>query len=728
MMLVGVNATNSTDTPNRIKMPNDPLQQEERTCFQTGTPYSPRIDLRSDVAICYGIGPNLPSLIQSWKRKGYIVEVMTGVAWGNYQDYLYGRFDGKNHVDEAQTDRNGNKISHGGDVYYMCPGPTYGDYLSIGVKRAIDAGAEAIFLEEPEFWVRAGYSEGFKREWQSYYHEPWQPPYTSVDAQYRASKLKYYLYRRALEQVFNFVHQYNRQTERHVRCYVATHSLINYAHWGIVSPESSLIRVGTDGYIAQVWTGTSRTPNMYEGRLKERTFETAFLEYGAMQNLVRASGRRVWYLNDPVEDNPNHSWKDYRTNWESTLTASLLQPEVWRYEVMPWPDRVFNGRYPVKELSERKPGEAVEREPIPAAYATELQLVINALNDMKQPDWRWSSGTQKIGVVVSDTMMFERGDPDPGDPHLSSFYGLALPLVKWGIPVEPVQLEDATELGFLNGYRVLLMTYEGMKPMEPQVDAAIAQWVRAGGALIFVDADKDPYNQVREWWNENGLHFATPRLHLWQELGLTSGDKPGTYHVGRGWLIYSAESPSALAYQPEGASMIRGLVREACDHIHLKYDETSYLILRRGPYVVAAGLNSSLQSRPRVLRGTFINLFDPTLKILRSVTLSPGRRLFLVDLNRVDRKRPMVVASAAKAILQRKGGSIQIYVEGIAGTNGIIMISDDKSPTTLEWDGMHMPADSWSFDKSAHTLRFQFQNDAKPHVITLINDGKDTNN
>ncbi len=28
------------------------------------------------------------------------------------------------------------------------------------------------------------------------------------------------------------------------------------------------------------------------------------------------------------------------------MTASLLQPEVWRYEVAPWPERVFGGRYP----------------------------------------------------------------------------------------------------------------------------------------------------------------------------------------------------------------------------------------------------------------------------------------------------------------------------------------------------------------------------------------------
>ena len=98
-----------------------------------------------------------------------------------------------------RRDRNGQVISHGGDVYYMSPGESFGKFLCQGVKRAMDAGAEAIHLEEPEFWVRGGYGEGFKREWKSYYNEDWIPPHTSPDAQYRASMLKYYLYRRALE-------------------------------------------------------------------------------------------------------------------------------------------------------------------------------------------------------------------------------------------------------------------------------------------------------------------------------------------------------------------------------------------------------------------------------------------------------------------------------------------------------------------------------------------------
>jgi hypothetical protein len=66
------------------------------------------------------------------------------------------------------------------------------------VRRALEAGVEAVHLEEPEFWVQDGYSEGFKREWQQFYGEPWQPPHSSVDAQWRASNLKYYLYRRLI--------------------------------------------------------------------------------------------------------------------------------------------------------------------------------------------------------------------------------------------------------------------------------------------------------------------------------------------------------------------------------------------------------------------------------------------------------------------------------------------------------------------------------------------------
>ena len=474
-----------------------------------------------------------------------------------------------------------------------------------------------------------------------------------MDAQWRASKLKYYLYRRALQEVFDFVQDYNRRTGRQVRCYVPTHSLLNYAHWRIVSPESSLARLnGCDGYIAQVWTGTSRTPNLFQGHLRERTFETAFLEYGAMMNLVRGTGRRVWFLNDPVEDDPNHDWTDYRINWESTMVASLLQPDVWRFEVAPWPERVFGGRYP----SRVQPG---EREAMPPEYATEVQTVMNALNDMDQRRVEWDAGTGGIGLVISDSLMFERGEPTPSDPHLSQFYGLAMPLLKRGIPVSPVQLENVTLANYLKGFRVLLLTYSGMKPLSPDVHPALAAWAKEGGVLVVCDDDTDPYNTVREWWNSNGRQLRTPREDLFTQLGLSdtggrasspahsppesrapenarpagSGSTPSVTTVGKGGVIWLRENPAKLATNVEGDARLVATVRQAVAHARLKWRETNYLLLRRGPYVLGAGLDESLVKDPKQLSGRFVSLFDPDLRVQKTVTLEPGSRCFLLDVD-----------------------------------------------------------------------------------------------
>ncbi|MBE0541223.1 MAG: hypothetical protein IH623_07550 [Verrucomicrobia bacterium] len=698
--------------------PLDPQQVLERTCFQTGQAWSEAGNLRSDVAIVYGIDPGLPQRIQTWRDRGYRIHVMTGVSWGNYQDYLYGRFDGVNHEDEAQTDRRGNKISHGGDVYYMSPGTNFGKFLCVGVQRALDAGAEAIHLEEPEFWVRGGYSEGFKREWRAHHGEDWQPPHSSVDAQWRASKLKYFLYRRALQQVFDYVQDYNRRTGRKVRCYVPTHSLLNYAHWRIVSPESSLARLnGCDGYIAQVWTGTSRTPNQFRGKVRERTFETAFLEYGAMQNLVRATGRTVWYLNDPIEDNPNYDWNDYQRNWESTLVASLLQPEVWQYEVAPWPERVFNGRYP----SSAKPE---DRQPIPQPYATELQTVMNALNDMKQKRVEWDCGTTGLGVLVSDSLMFQRGDPHPGDPHLSEVYGLALPLLKRGMPVAPVQLENLTVPHYLADFRVLLLSYHGMKPLAPEVHASLADWVKRGGRLLVCDDDSDPYHAVREWWNTEGRSYATPREHLFEQLsfGVTSSDHSKATRVnweyGKGEVFWLKESPVRLAQDAQGDERLIQLVKQAALSAKLKWRETNYLLLRRGPYLIAAGLDESIPGAPKQLHGRFVNLFDPELRVQNNIELKPGSRYFLRDLDTARGRTPQLLASACKALLlEQDSKSVSFTVEGVGKTSAIVMLRTPKPPRSITLAGK--PVADFEHSVTDGLLWLRFANETRPRELAI---------
>ncbi len=697
--------------------PVDPLAVEERTSFQTSKAWSPLGNLRSDVAMVYGIDAGLPERLKTWQARGYRTHVMTGVSWGQYQDYLYGRFDGVNHEDNAQTDRFGKKISHGGDVYYMCPAENFGQYLCVGVQRALDAGAEAIHLEEPEFWDRAGYSEGFKREWQAYYKEPWQAPHSSVDARWRASKLKYYLYRRALQQVFSYVQASNQKTGRQVRCYVPTHSLINYAQWCIVSPESSLAQLeGCDGYIAQVWTGTSRSPNRSRGEVKERTFETAFLEYGAMYNMVRSTGRRVWFLNDPIEDNPDHDWVDYQKNWESTLVASLLHPEVSQYEVAPWPERIFGEKYP-RQLPQE------QRHAIPPAYATELQTVMHALAEMKQPNVQWDCGTRGIGVLISDSLMFQRGEPTPSDPHLSNFYGLAMPLVKRGLPVTPVQLENVPLRDYLKAFRVLLLTYQGQKPLSPGVHAPLVQWVKDGGVLIFVDDDRDPYLQVREWWNTGGLHYSTPRHHLFAALGWAppaAGQELAPQKIGQGAVMLVPESPVRFAGSLEADQRLAEMVRRAAALAGLTWQETNHLVLRRGPWLIAAGLEDSIGAPSTVLTGRLINLFDPALALQTRIEVKPAARFLLLDLDAVKPLTPpvpRVLASACKA-LPVPGEPGQAWtVEGVGDTPAIVLLSCPQAPRKVTLEGTPDPL--FEYDGPSQLLRIRFLNTAGPRRLAL---------
>ncbi len=712
---------------------------EERLTFQSGDPWTPRINVNADAAMVYGIGPKMPGLVASWRDHGYIVDLMTGSAWGGYQDYLDGKFDGTNHWDQAQTDVDGKHIIHGGNpmVPYMSPGEDYGRYLSTGVKRALDQGVEAIYLEEPEFWARSGWSGSFKQQWQAYYGEPWQAPNSSPDAQYRASKLKYFLYRRALAQVFDYVSAYGKEHSRTIPCYVATHSLINYSTWRIVSPESSLIGVGAAGYIAQVWTGTARTPNVYNGERKERTFETAFLEYGSMQNLVRASGRRIWYLNDPVADNGNSTWDDYRSHWQSTLTASLLMPEVSSYEIMPWPQRVFTGMHPATEQDAEKlrrgssvvptgashdapvPKISVPMKGIPKEYETELQTVIAALGNMKQTDVRWQiAGTRAVGILVSDTMMFERADPKPSDQYLGSFYGLALPLVLRGIPVEPVQIESSGAPGFLGRYQLLFLTYEGQKPPTPAFHAALAAWVRAGGALVVVDNDDDPYNAVREWWNTTPNAYATPRQHLFAQLGIPA-DGSGLFHVGRGVVLAERVSPAALSYQADGGDTVRGFARQAAAAIHLNWSETDALVLRRGPYVIAAGLDDSIpNAKPITLHGRFVDLFDANLPVLTSVTLAPGTHDVLFDLDYRAGAVPRVAAAAcAVRNIHAAPHRLSFTATGIADTTAAVRIQSRLKPARVTVAGQTLPPDAYQVENG--TILLHFANSVEPVSVEV---------
>ena len=688
------------------------------TCFQTSRGYEPELDIGSDMAIVYGMGATFPERLESWREQGYAVGMMTGISWGNYDDY-YMTEDGFKR-DEVQTNKAGRLFMHGNSerVGYNVPTPPYVEYIKERVTPAVDLGARAIFLEEPEYWAECGWSAAFKAEWQRYYDEPWAAPDSSVDAQYRASKLKYHLYYEALREVKEHIKGRAAEQDRVVECHVPTHSLINYAHWRIVSPMSSLMDLNAmDGYIAQVWTGTSRTPNIYRGVRKERTFETAFLEYGQMLSMVRPTGRKVWFLADPIEDNPNYSWNNYKWNYECTIIASLMWPEVSRYEVMPWPSRIFQGSYPKVDMDTV----SGDREGIPSEYATQLLTVINALNDMTHDDVSRKTGTEGVGVIVSDSMMFQRAAPHQSDADLGSFYGLALPLLKAGVPVAPAQLETITTQGAFDPYTLLLLTYEGQKPLLPAYHEQLDAWVRQGGLLLCVDDLADPYHHVSEWWNDFGERDAAATTDLYARLQVDASNAEAPQPVGAGFVRVISASPSKLQRDKDGAQTIVKAAEELLALKDIDLETQHYFSIQRGPYLAASVLDESVSDAPLVLTGDFIDLFDPMLPIVKERTLNANERTLLYDIDwaRARGITASVLAAAARVRDARaQDDSLRFVVRGPANTTGRARVLLPGKPVAVNTTPEIEVEQEWH--EASGTLWLSFPNIARQIQVDII--------
>jgi hypothetical protein len=705
---------------------------KEKTAFQTSGQWKPVTDVRADVAIVYGAGDRpardgRPAMtfeerVQTWRDRGYTTHFMTGIAWGNYQDYFTGEWDGKWHLDEGQKTVKGDTIWHGRMVPYIVPSLNFIEYIKQKhVKKVIDAGIDAIHMEEPEFWMRAGYSDAFKREWEEYYGFPWRPQHESPENTYLSNKLKYHLYYRVLDEVFTFAKEYGKSKGINVRCYVPTHSLVNYSSWQIVSPEASLASLpAMDGYIAQVWTGTSREPTYFDGLKKERVFENAFLEYGSMESMTRPTGRKMFFLTDPIEDWPR-DWVDYKKNYQATFSAQLLYPMIADYEVMPWPDRIYEGLYKTCDTCTTK-------ERIPRFYSTQMQVMINTLNDMPRSENK-VSGSHGIGVLMSNSLMFQRFPTHDGydDPQFSNFYGQTLPLLKRGIPVSTVHIENVGYPDTWKDLKVLVMSYANMKPMKAEYHQFIADWVKNGGVLVYCGKDIDPYQTVMEWWNSDGNSYKAPSQHLFELMKLGT-DTPGTgeYACGKGKVYVIREEPKEFVLNANYDSNYFETIKKAFETTPNggQLETKNSLYLERGPYMIAAVMDESISNDPMTLKGVFIDLFDPALPVLTEKSVIPGEQAFLYNVEFIKGKSKPAVLCGASRIYDEvsKRGFYSFVAKSPLETNNVSRVLLPKKPSEVVVKnpaGEVITNAEHAWDDTSGTCLLKFENDPDGILVEI---------
>lgn len=747
-------------------------KKEELTGYQASGDFRPSVDLQCDFVMVYGIDDTMPDRIRQYREKGYVIHLMTGIAWGEYQDYLDGKWDGRKHWDEGQVERSGKDVIHNPTVPYMVPTVSFSEYLTERMKIAVDKGVEAIHVEEPEFWDRSGYSEAFKREYEIYYKEPWRPQHEDLDVQYKSARLKAYLYSRAIDRVSAALKEYAKVVyNRDLRFYVPTHSLLNYTQWKIMSPEAALINIPTvDGYIAQIWTGTSREANVYEGVYKERTFETAYLEYGVMQELVKGTGRRMWFLNDPIEDLPSYTWENYEYNYRKTAAASLLHPHIWHYEICPWPHRVFDGRYPRFQPNIAKKDETSyetdQSRPIPGSYSTLLSGMFQLFGDMEQKEFCFEGAGDSVGICMSDSGLFQRTFPDgivngrklgdrfamakhknTGNPvdeeaaealmkeiredesllldfiqsdAFPQFYGMSLPLLKYGLPVRPVQLDNVRRFaGYLDTLKVLILSYEYIKPEAPDLNTAVLSWVMNGGTLLYIGDGSDPFHRIDSWWRKSG--YENPARHLFRLAGMEETPEDGVYPAGNGKIVVWNMVPAKICLSRELAQEYRYKVKDALESLGLSWEFRNDLTLHRGPYIISAVMDESVTDEKKVWEGLFADLGENDYPVITHKEIGPDETALLFDFDTIREETFRVIGTSARVLdAQTDDGGFQLKLktaDKIRAYTRVRLPQKAAAALAVDEQGQHVPMEV-NWDDASRTLLLCYDSHSEEVTVT----------
>ncbi|HWB53754.1 MAG TPA: hypothetical protein VG722_06160, partial [Tepidisphaeraceae bacterium] len=199
-------------------------------------------------------------------------------------------------------------------------------------------------------------------------------------------------------------------------------------------------------------------------------------------------------------------------------------------------------------------------------------------------------------------------------------------------------------------------------------------------------------------------------------LGI-SRNATGLTKVGKGVVIYSDESPATLSRSENGGEQVDHLIQQAMSAIDVQWKEARALVLRRGPYIVASGLDSPPAGAPQVtLPGPFLSLFEPGLPVLSDYHVKPGSRALLVDLN-AEPKVGIVAAACQVRNARVSDNAIAFDTDGIAKTRGIICMKIPTAPKSVMMEGEAVPSDQYEFKDGL--LRLHLANSVKVRHVSV---------
>jgi hypothetical protein len=682
---------------------------DAKTMFQTNVAYDPRIAIAVDAVVVHqhrmGVkSTGVQKSIESWQKKGF----PTGRMFFSDSDagkfYSEGKWDGTAHPDDVERNAKGEAVLCETRPY-MLPTDGWTRYLEEMTIQSINAGADAILPEEPLAHGHSGYEQSFRDIWQKRYGTPWEPESKSPQSRFMTAQLKGELYAQLEQRLAKVTKERARELGEDISFILPIHSAYSNSAGGLVAPlGTSLTLEDVDGYIGQVWTGPVNWTAAKYNSPNKSFFASAYALYDYFVELVAGSGKQLWLLTDPVEDNPDHKWSEFEEWYRHCVVAHLFFPDADRFEVMPWPDRIF--------LPGKRTGGGT---PAPESFRISILSAVQALQEVPLGgNWFDPAGqsqpSEGIGVAVADTLMWETDDPP-----VQSIYGMLIPLIQAGAPVSACVLERATDAKYLAKFKVIVLSYAACKPPTATVNEALAKWVKAGGSLIILDEAEKMAGPF--WWNEAG--YASPLGHLFEQLKIPAAAGDADTSLEKGWVFRRVISPRQFGDPDMARETYFPLVHAALIKAGVEggLRTPGYFCMRRGPFVAAHSITAPIE-----LKGKWVDLFDVNLPVLDGVTIQPGVSGLYRDVtDMLAAGKPAILHATHRLMSQSTDERfLRAVIRGPLETPAVIRLfkagKDAESITIQDSEGKTLEPD---IKTDGVTMRVQFPNHPEGAMVEI---------
>lgn len=605
-----------------------------RTYASVDHGYSPAMHVRVDAYIVSG------KYRKEFNKAGYdIIGTSNSFNKTNYST---------SHPEVLQVDAYGNTGSFWGSSVLTYDVVKYN--ISDKLRDMVTHSNWAVGFVEPEMFRYGGYGEAYKELWYTKYGELWSDPNGDVRSIFMSQRLNVWTHTNAIKMYASYVNEKEGKTE-HLYS-LAPHSTLAYATYtnGITDGYVHMMGTGqVETVTGQTWSNTIINHVRYEGQSARRTFINAYVEYGTYLDAVNYYGANFHALCDPMSDTKDSEPESYwRQLCHEQLVASMMYSEINRWELI-WTNRSFMNVSP--------------------EYRSEQLNIHNALLEISGAEYKATAGTPGITYLLGDTLTWQAPDkPDFGENAYDGFWGVAAPLVYDGIPLRTMAMELITKPEDLKNVSVLIVSYDNQKPLYEELNAAIADWVREGGTLLYLGGPDEYLNIPEAWWNQEGKG-GSPTANLLQHLevsdtitakmltggnkdlnwkgGKTAADssdfkdgamKAGgdnftyyyegsgfetlletsdgkavgiTFDVGSGTVLMVGLSTTDYSDSAAGADLLRMLTAKATETTEYHYVTSDVFVVERGDYVAVYPLNGDYQ-----LYGTYVNIFSPDLEVV----------------------------------------------------------------------------------------------------------------